>query len=216
MIAHHQLSPSAGDELPATEVASDQGQPLPEHAVTSDRALQLLATKFLNMSVGVSAVGVGGGPVLARMHAGGRSDARTSAGRTGPPRDPPPSPARVRELRRRFQGRKFLFPLLDQGPNNQFLQFRVALQKAHSLNRTLVLPIWLPHNPKFQHLHPGAPPTPSRDKRLDRIWYPFETAYEPGTVAQYVRTISLDDFRVVSGGRLEQCIGHPSAGWMEP
>lgn len=81
--------------------------------------------------------------------------------------DPPAAEARM--LRRRYHGRKFLFPLLDQGPNNQFLQFRVALGKARQLNRTLVLPIWLPHNPKFQHLHAGAPPVPSRDKRLDQV-----------------------------------------------
>ena len=64
------------------------------------------------------------------------------------------------EWKAQWGRRKFLFPLLDQGPNNQYLQFRVAMSKAHSLNRTLVLPVWLPHNPKFQHYHPGAPPQP--------------------------------------------------------
>ena len=43
-------------------------------------------------------------------------------------------------LRRKWAHRKFLFPLLDQGPNNQFLQFRVVLAKARALNRTLVTP----------------------------------------------------------------------------
>ncbi len=103
----------------------------------------------------------GGGPVLARLHAAGNGAAagRAAGGyvRMGTPKDESLPPAEMRALRRRFQGRKFLFPLLDQGPNNQFLQFRVALQRAHTLNRTLVLPIWLPHNPKFLHFHPGAP-----------------------------------------------------------
>jgi len=105
--------------------------------------------------------------------------------------------------------------LLDQGPNNQFLQFRVALAKARQLNRTLVLPIWLPHNPKFQHFHAGAPPVPSRDKWLDQVWYPFETAFDPMMVARYVRTIPLVAFRALLDGesRLERCVAPHAAGF---
>ena len=129
----------------------------------------------------------------------------------GPPRHDPPfpplppprcrvahSPADIAVIKARFRNRKFLLPLLDQGPNNQYLQMRVALAKvhwkylarrlawytvwclawcmvwhiawyiawlmtrrvvhcialppsltqAHSMNRTLVLPVWLPHGGK--------------------------------------------------------------------
>ena len=110
------------------------------------------------------------------------------------------------EWKAQWGRRKFLFPLLDQGPNNQYLQFRVAMSKAHSLNRTLVLPVWLPHNPKFQHYHPGAPPQPSRDRRLDRISYPFESTFEPEPLEKYVRTIALKDFRALTDGKLERCL----------
>lgn len=127
---------------------------------------------------------------------------------------PPPAPRRfanlppaVRDVKLRYRNRKFLFPLLDQGPNNQFLQLRVALAKAHAMNRTLVLPVWLPHNPKFQHLHPGAPTTPSRDKRLDAISYPFESTFDPEHLAkQGLRTIDLPTFRLLSDGRVELCL----------
>ena len=118
------------------------------------------------------------------------------------------------QLRRRYLGHRFLFPLLDQGPNNQFLQFRVAMAKARQLNRTLVLPIWLPHNPKFQHLHWGAPQIPSRDQRLNQVWYPFETAFEDGMVTRYVRTIPLVSFRaLLTRGRLESCITAHTRGF---
>ena len=74
------------------------------------------------------------------------------------------------------------------------------------MNRTLVLPVWLPHNPKFQHYHPGAPPQPSRDRRLDRISYPFESTFEPEPLEKYVRTIALKDFRALTDGKLERCL----------
>ena len=69
-----------------------------------------------------------------------------------------------------------------------------------------VLPVWLPHNPKFQHYHPGAPPQPSRDRRLDRISYPFESTFEPEPLEKYVRTIALKDFRALTDGKLERCL----------
>eukprot|EP00967_Tisochrysis_lutea_P012856 scaffold14366_cov27-Tisochrysis_lutea.AAC.1 len=100
-----------------------------------------------------------------------RSRAGAAAG-TSVGRPPPPPMTTADRLRLRYRSRKFLFPLLDQGPNNQYLQFRVALAKARALNRTLVLPLWLPHNPKFLHLHPGAPPEPSRDKATDGLAFP--------------------------------------------
>lgn len=107
--------------------------------------------------------------------------------------------ADARTLRKRYAHRKFLFPLLDQGPNNQYLQFRVALARARALNRTIVLPLWLPHNPKFQHLHAGAPPYPSRDKKLDQISYAFESTFDPEAISKYVRTLDLKTFRMLSG-----------------
>jgi hypothetical protein len=128
--------------------------------------------------------------------------------RIGAPKDESLPPAELKALRRRFHRRKFLFPLLDQGPNNQFLQFRVALQKAHALNRTLVLPIWLPHNPKFLHFHPGAPATASRDKRLEQMWYPFEVAFDAPSLQLYVRIIPLATFRQLTAGKLERCLAH--------
>ena len=119
-------------------------------------------------------------------------------------------PRRIRKRFKgqRFKGRKFLFPLLDQGPNNQYLQFRVALAKAHSLNRTLVLPLWLPHNPKFLHLHPGAPLTPSRDMKLMRLSFPFNETYDTQGLSKYVRTIDLPTFRALSKGKLDVCLSH--------
>jgi hypothetical protein len=128
--------------------------------------------------------------------------------RIGAPKDESLPPAELKALRRRFHRRKFLFPLLDQGPNNQFLQFRIALQKAHALNRTLVLPIWLPHNPKFLHFHPGAPATASRDKRLEQMWYPFEVAFDAPSLQLYVRIIPLATFRQLTAGKLERCLAH--------
>ena len=161
---------------------------------------------------GTAAAAAGGGPVLARLHASSVRvrNASSSPAHFGVPAEVAPAAADLRELRRHFHGRKFLLPLLDQGPNNQFLQFRVALQKAHALNRTLVLPIWLPHNPKFQHFHPGAPATPSRDKRLEQVWYPFDTAFAPSEIGRYVRTIPLEAFRQLlpAGGKLDRCLGH--------
>ena len=43
-------------------------------------------------------------------------------------------PADVSLIKARFKNRKFLLPLLDQGPNNQFLQMRVALAKARAMH----------------------------------------------------------------------------------
>ena len=147
--------------------------------------------------------------MLARLRTGrGSEDGGGTYVRVGAPKEGRLTLAELRALRKRFHGRKFLFPLLDQGPNNQFLQFRVALQRAHALNRTLVLPIWLPHNPKFQHFHPGAPLTPSRDKRLDQLWYPFETAFDARSLRGYARTIPLETFRQLTGGKLERCLAH--------
>ena len=82
------------------------------------------------------------------------------------------------------------------------------MQRAHALNRTLVLPIWLPHNPKFQHFHPGAPPTPSRDKKLDQMWYPFDVAFDLRSLRRYVRTIPLETFRRLTRGKVERCLAH--------
>lgn len=169
--------------------------------------------------------GGGGSAVLTRLHAatealgngthadsgwlaaGGRTNASAGRGSASYASEAGGLPS-ARALRKQYGRRKFLFPLLDQGPNNQFLQFRVALAKARQLNRTLVLPLWLPHNPKFQHYHPGAPPQPSRDKRLDQIWYPFESAFDPAALAGYVRTIPLLTFHALTGGRLERCYAH--------
>jgi len=117
-------------------------------------------------------------------------------------------PADQQGIKLKYRNRKFLFPLLDQGPNNQYLQFRVALAKAHVLNRTLVLPLWLPHNPKFLHLHEGAPPVPSRDKRIDQISYPFESTFDPEHLSKFVRTIDLETFRRLCDARLEKCVAH--------
>ena len=150
----------------------------------------------------------GGGPVLARLRAVGHSASGGGHVRIGAPKDESLPPAELKALRRMFHRRKFLFPLLDQGPNNQFLQFRVALQKAHALNRTLVLPIWLPHNPKFLHFHPGAPATASRDKRLEQMWYPFEVAFDAPSLQLYVRIIPLATFRQLTAGKLERCLAH--------
>lgn len=91
------------------------------------------------------------------------------------------------KLRLKYRSRKFLFPLLDQGPNNQYLQFRVALALAKALNRTLVLPLWLPHNPKFRHLHPGAPPEPSRDRETDALAFPFASTFDDALLSRFVR-----------------------------
>lgn len=110
------------------------------------------------------------------------------------------------ELRQLYRGRKFLFPLLDQGPNNQYLQFRVAIAKARALNRTLVLPLWLPHNPKFLHLHPGAPPEPSRDRATALLSFPFASTFDASHLAKFVRTIDLPAFRTLSDGRLDLCL----------
>jgi hypothetical protein len=160
----------------------------------------------------------GGNPALARLHATASAAVAArqqhangtlgSPARFGVSNRSDPSAVEVRQLRRKYHGRKFLLPLLDQGPNNQFLQFRIAMSKARQLNRTLVLPVWLPHNPKFQHLHPGAPATPSRDKRLDQVWYPFESAFDADAVGRYVRTISLAHFRALlpPDGRLEHVL----------
>ena len=126
---------------------------------------------------------------------------------------PEPTAAQVKELRQTFRGRKFLFPLLDQGPNNQFLQFRVAIAKARQMNRTLVLPIWLPHNPKFQHFHPGAPAVPSRDKWLDQVWYPFDVAMDAAATAQYVRVVPLHVFRALASGALGVCVAPHHSGF---
>ena len=115
-------------------------------------------------------------------------------------------PADVSIIKARFKNRKFLLPLLDQGPNNQFLQMRVALAKAHSMNRTLVLPVWLPHNPKFQHFHPGAPNVPSRDKKLDAISHPFESTFDPELLSRFVRTIDLAAFRLLTGVTARTCL----------
>ena len=71
-----------------------------------------------------------------------------------------------------------------------------------------MLPIWLPHNPKFQHLHPGAPSTPSRDKKLDQVWYPFEAVFHAAAVARYARTIPMVTFRHLTQGKLERCLAH--------
>jgi len=123
----------------------------------------------------------------------------------------PSDPASMQKVRNKYRNRKFLFPMLDQGPNNQFLQFRVALAKAHSLNRTLVLPLWLPHNPKFLHLHPGAPPEPSRDKYLETLSYPFESTFDPHYLSKFVRTIDLSTFRLLADGKLELCLASGDA-----
>ena len=169
--------------------------------------------------------GGGGNPALARLHAtasaaraahdiNASSVSQYSRAHIGVSNRSDPSAAEVRQWRRRYHGRKFLFPLLDQGPNNQFLQFRVALAKARQLNRTLVLPIWLPHNPRFLHLHPGAPATPSRDKKLDQVWYPFDAAFEPEAVSRYVRTIPLDTFRaLLPDAKLDRCIAPHATGF---
>jgi hypothetical protein len=66
------------------------------------------------------------------------------------------------------------------------------------MNRTLVLPVWLPHNPKFQHFHPGAPNVPSRDRKLDQISYPFESTFDPQLLSRFVRTIDLAAFRLLT------------------
>ena len=63
-----------------------------------------------------------------------------------------------------------------------------------------MLPVWLPHNPKFQHFHPGAPAFPSRDLRLDKISYPFESTFDPELLSKFVRTIDLPSFRLISDG----------------
>jgi len=136
-----------------------------------------------------------------------RSRAGAAAG-TSVGRPPPPPMTTADRLRLRYRSRKFLFPLLDQGPNNQYLQFRVALAKARALNRTLVLPLWLPHNPKFLHLHPGAPPEPSRDKATDGLAFPFASTFDTALVAKYVRTVDLPTFRALSDGKLELCLCH--------
>lgn len=159
------------------------------------------------------------GPVLRRLHSSHSVALNISSplsARLGPatnPADQSLSIAELRQLKRRFQGRKFLFPLLDQGPNNQFLQFRVAVAKARQMNRTLVLPIWLPHNPKFQHFHAGAPPVPSRDKWLDQIWYPFDVAVDARPVSTFVRVIPLQVFRQLSDGVLEACLAPHASGF---
>ena len=163
----------------------------------------------------------GNGPVLTRLHAASAailSTARSGGGlahfgtsHLGNGTRGDLSDERLHQLRRRYRQRKFIFPLLSQGPNNQFLQFRVALARAHSLNRTLVLPVWLPHNPKFLHLHPGAPPTPSRDKWLSQVWYPFGAVFDVEPITRYVRTISLAHFRAISDGKLERCATPHSA-----
>lgn len=166
--------------------------------------------------------GDNGAPILARLHAMAAAAAADTAKAKSPRvarvgldnrSEPRLSAARVRQLIRQFHGRKFLFPLLDQGPNNQFLQFRVALAKARQLNRTLVLPIWLPHNPRFQHFHPGAPATPSRDKKLEQLWYPFETAFEPAALDPYVRHIPLHVFRAICGGAVQRCVAAHADGF---
>ena len=125
-------------------------------------------------------------------------------------------PADVSIIKARFKNRKFLLPLLDQGPNNQFLQMRVALAKAHSMNRTLVLPVWLPHNPKFQHFHPGAPNVPSRDKKLDAISHPFESTFDPELLSRFVRTIDLAAFRLLTDGHVELCWAESKARHTAP
>jgi hypothetical protein len=159
--------------------------------------------------------GVDGGsdPILSRLHSNAGVRATYPLAHRGVDRDDELSAQQIKQLRRRYQGRKFLFPLLDQGPNNQFLQFRVALARARTLNRTLVLPIWLPHNPKFMHYHPGAPSYPTRDKKLDQAWYSFETAFDPDSIREFVRTVSLRDFRVISGGRLDRCEAAHTTGF---
>ena len=186
------------------------------------------ATQRPTRSVHSGSSGGSGGesnnPILARLHAMAAAQAAASTSSSTSPSaarfgvsngsDQYLSPSRVRQLQRQYRGRKFVFPLLDQGPNNQFLQFRVAVAKARQLNRTLVLPIWLPHNPRFQHFHPGAPATPSRDKYLEQLWYPFETAFAADALSSYVRTVPLRVFRALSGGRVERCIA-PHAGGFE-
>jgi hypothetical protein len=115
-------------------------------------------------------------------HRGRAAAALTTAGRASAPSFSSPGD----KLRLRYRSRKFLFPLLDQGPNNQYLQFRVALARAKALNRTLVLPLWLPHNPKFLHLHPGAPTEPSRDRGAEALAFPFGSTFDAALLSRFV------------------------------
>ena len=146
---------------------------------------------------------------VAFNHPPSRDANNSTAGRQhkggGAPPPPPPLSASER-LRLRYRSRKFLLPLLDQGPNNQYLQFRVAVAKARALNRTLVLPVWLPHNPKFLHLHPGAPPVPSRDRAIALLSFPFNSTFDAAHLAKFVRAIELPTFRTLTEGQLELCL----------
>ena len=145
----------------APEVSSSGSSMQPEHAAdlppsasadsigSSSRASAPPSPPALVHTEAVGASGAGN-PALARLHAtaaaaaaaarsnGSRSSLYTRA-HFGVSNASDLPPTEVRQLRRRYHGRKFLFPLLDQGPNNQFLQFRVALAKARQLNRTLCL-----------------------------------------------------------------------------
>ena len=203
LLSHEVHNRAAVNSVPAVPAANADSQLSPPSLASAAPARK---TKIAD--------GIGNPDFISRLHetAFAAGDSGTLA-RFGLSNKSDLTAAEVRQLRLRYRGRKFLFPLLDQGPNNQFLQFRVALAKAKQLNRTLVLPIWLPHNPRFLHLHPGAPATPSRDKFLDQVWYPFETAYDASALIGYVRYISLRDFRALLPGgdgpaaKLERCIG---------
>jgi len=189
------LDPEAAGLDENTASGQHSKWPKPSHSlVVMDQALRLGEREASDLIAGehnveVELQGLGGGAAGDEADGpGGGSSASSS------------------ELRQLYRGRKFLFPLLDQGPNNQYLQFRVAIAKARALNRTLVLPLWLPHNPKFLHLHPGAPPEPSRDRATALLSFPFASTFDASHLAKFVRTIDLPAFRTLSDGRLDLCL----------
>ena len=88
------------------------------------------------------------------------------------------------------------------------LQSASQCRLAHSLNRTLVLPVWLPRRrdpeaalPPGRAAAAGVATAASTKRRT-----PSSRRFEPEPLEKYVRTIALKDFRALTDGKLERCL----------
>lgn len=84
---------------------------------------------------------------------------------------------------------KFLLPLLKNGPNNQYVGFLESIGFAALLNRTLVIPRFLAHY---------------LDRKKPKTIFEFEEIFGTPDLSKIVRTISLEDFRRLARGQLEE------------